>query len=427
MGCRWYRGALMNIFTNPTRAVVFTVLTRLSLRALSFERTRGYCPQAVPAYEGMWPRLVINRKTMSIKKIVQFSALTVLLVAGSAAAQTAGSVNVTSSPVTSSVSSGTGVNLGTVTLSGVQGGGNVSSLPIAISASNGGQLGNLSNCQVYNNQGTSLTGNNIVNTVAGVNSFVLNTPLSVTPSTGAVVLSVRCDVASNVVNGSVFTINAGVPNFGPVFRVNLDTAPSVPAGSQNVTIANISLGSTGASYNVSSIPLTITSSSNGSVSNLSNCAIRDASNLTGTLTNVGVIVNGSATTFNLAVPMMIAAGTSQMFALTCSLQPATAVGSTFTTSINPASVAVTNAATGVAVTPVGVPAGGTGPNGLPASTSGVTVVTAVGTAPVPPASGDTTPGVPNTGLGGNIVLLAELMLAGLIALFGAFYLGRKQA
>ncbi len=211
--------------------------------------------------------------------------------------------------------------------------------------------------------------------------------------------------------------------------MNLDTAPSVPAGSNDVALANISIGATGASYNVTSIPLTISAGSNGSVANLTDCKVRDASNLDGTLTNVTGVTNGTATTFNLAVPLLIPAGTTNMLSLTCDVQPAAAVGSTFTISVTPGTVTATNAATGASVTPTGIAAGGFGPNGLPASTSGTVIVSAVGTAPVQPGTGDTgtTPGIPNTGLGGNAMLLVEILLAGVIALFGAFYLGRKQA
>jgi hypothetical protein len=365
---------------------------------------------------------------MTIKKIVLFSALSIAFVAGSAAAQTAGSVNVTSNPMTSSVSSGSGVSIGTLTLSGVQGGGAVTSLPITISASNGGQLGNLSNCQVYNANGTSLTtGTNVMNTVGtGVNTFILNAPLTVNASTGTTTLTIRCDVAAGAQSGSVFTISGGSAVLGPVFRVNLDTAPTVPAGAQNVTLANISVGATGASYNLSSIPLSISASSNNTTSNLTGCAIRDASNLD-TIVSTGTVVNnGSASTFNLSVPMLVTAGSANMYALTCSVQPATAVGSTFSISVNPGSVGATNASTGAAVTPVGVPAGGFGPNGLPASTSGTIIVTAVGSATTQPGDTGTIPGVPNTGMGIDLTLMV-VALAGIIASAGALYLGRARA
>lgn len=367
---------------------------------------------------------------MTTKKIVQICALSVLLVAGGAAAQTAGSVNVTSSPITSSVSSGTNVNLGTLTFVGVQGGGVVTSIPVTISGSNGGVLSNLSNCQVFNNQNSSLTtGSNVINTIgSGANAFVFNAPLAVNSTTGTTTLSVRCDVASTTLSGSRFTMSAGAANIGPVLRINLDTAPSVPAGSEDVALANISVGATGANYNITSIPLTIGASSNGSVANLTDCKVRDASDLDGAITNVTTVTNGSVTSFNLTIPLLVPAGSANMLSLTCDVSSAAAVGSTFSIAVTPGAVSATNAATGAAVTPVGVAAGGFGPNGLPASTSGTIIVSALGSNPVPPGTTpDTTPGVPNTGLGGNIVLLAELALAGLIALMGAFYLGRKQA
>lgn len=364
---------------------------------------------------------------MKAKKIVQVFALSILLIAGGAAAQTAGSVNVSSTPVTSAVSPGTGVNLGTITLSSVQGGGNVNALPITISASNGGLQSNLSNCQLYNNQNVSLTSNGIVNTVSGTNTFTFNSPLAVNSSTGTTTLSLRCNVASNVASGSIFTVNAGAASIGPVLRVNLDTAPTVPAGSNDVALANISVGATGASFNVTSIPLMISASSNGSVANLSDCKVRNTANPDSSLSNVTVVANGTATSFNLINPLFVPAGAAYMLALTCDVQPATAVGSTFSISITPGSVMATNASSGGSVTAVGVAAGGTGPNGLPASTSGSVAVTAQGTTIPGDTDTGTIPGVPNTGIGTGLGILAMISIAGLIALMGAFYLGRKHA
>jgi LPXTG-motif cell wall-anchored protein len=117
-----------------------------------------------------------------------------------------------------------------------------------------------------------------------------------------------------------------------------------------------------------------------------------------------------------------------MLALTCDVQPATAVGSSFVISVTPGNVSATNTVTGTVATPVGIPAGGYGPNGLPASTSGTTLVSAVGsnTGGNGSGTGDTTPGVPNTGVGSAAGLLALISIAGIIALFGAFYLGRTK-
>jgi hypothetical protein len=226
----------------------------------------------------------------------------------------------------------------------------------------------------------------------------------------------------------MFTINAASPTLGPVLRVNLDTAPSVPAGSDDVALANISFGATGASFNVSSIPLTVTSSSNGSTANLTGCVVRNTTNPDVALTNVVSVTNGSATTFSLATPILVLAGDTQMLSLTCDVQPAAAVGSTYLIAVNPANVSATNAATGVSVTPAGVPSGGIGPNGLPASTSGTVIIAAVNSTPVPPGTDpDTTPGVPNTGLGSAGSMALMIVLAGIIALMGSFYLGRSRA
>ncbi len=370
---------------------------------------------------------------MNIQKIAQIAALSVIFVAGGAAAQTAGTVNVSSTPVTTGFSAGANQTIGTLTLSGVNGGGSVTALPVAVTAANGGVIGNLSNCQVFNNAGTSLTsGSNVINSFStNGNTFTLNSPLAVNASTGTMTLSVRCDVSSSTPNGSTFTLSFGAASLGPVLRINLDTAPSVPAGSNDVALANISVGATGASFNVTSIPLTISSSANGSVGNLSDCKIRDASNLDATLSSVATVINGNVTTFNFAAPLFASAGTANMLSLTCDVQPSAAVGSTYMISVTPGNVRATNASTGAAVTPVGIPAGGTGPLGLPASTSGSVIVSAAGTTPVTPGTSTgtgtgSTPGVPNTGLGSAAGLLSVIAIAGIIALLGAIYLGRKQ-
>lgn len=368
---------------------------------------------------------------MTIKKIVQASALSILLIAGSAAAQVAGSVNAVANPTANPVLSGTQVFLGTVTLTGVNGGASVSSIPLTITASNGGATGNLSSCQLYNSGGVSLTtGGNVINSVnsGAVNMFNLNNVLALNGTGAMTTLTVRCDVATASQSGSVFTIAASSAVQGPALWVNLDVAPSVPAGSGDVALANISLGAANANYNVTSIPLTITSSANGSIVNLSDCKIRDASNLDGAVTAVTAITAGSATMFNLTSPLSVPAGTANMLSLSCDVQSTAAVGSTYSISVIPGNVVAKNAATGLSITPIGIAAGAYGPNGLPASTSGTLIVSAAGSTPVPPVTDpDTTPGVPNTGLGNNIMLLGSLLLAGLIALMGAFYLGRKQA
>lgn len=370
---------------------------------------------------------------MSIKKIVLGSALATLLFAGTVSAQAAGGVNVSTTPFTGSVSSGTGVNLGTITLTGVNGGATVTSLPITITGSNGGVASNLSNCQVYNASGVSLTtGSNVVGQIGtGANSFTFNAPLSVSGTGTTVPLTVRCDVATSTPSGAMFTIAAGsaVLQTTQALRVNLDTAPSVPAGSQDVTLANISLSGTGGlNYNVTSIPLTITAGSGGSTANLTGCVIRHAGNLDLVLSNNPTVVNGAATTFNLTVPLAVVSGSAPMLALTCDVQPATPVGSTFTIAVTPGNVAATNAANGQSVTPIALT--GTGPNGLPAATSGTVIVSAAGSGSGSGSgsgtgSGSGIPGVPNTGMGDSLIL--ALALAGAVMVGGSLYLSRRAA
>src|SRR3989344_4095154 len=152
-------------------------------------------------------------KNMYMKSLIGAGALSLLFIAGSVAAQSG--VSITSNPV-----------------------------PLTITAGGGATVGNLSNCQLYNAAGNSVTtGANVVGSIgAGANTFAFNSPVAL--SGNSVTYTVRCDVSSAApVGTSTFTMNASMPNVSASqqLAVSLDTAPGVQRGSQAVTPANITL------------------------------------------------------------------------------------------------------------------------------------------------------------------------------------------
>lgn len=208
----------------------------------------------------------------------------------------------------------------------------------------------------------------------------------------------------------------------PTLKVGVDTAPSVPAGLQDATIANIVFDTTGSSDSVriNALPVGITFGSSALASNLTDCRVRNTQNLSGALnTSVPVTVSGT-NTFTLDSALTFPVGTRTELALTCDVASSTAVGGTIVVSVAPASVAATAASNGAAVTPTV----GTLLNGATAETSGTVTVTS-GTG----VGGDpTTPGLPDTGFGGNSIPNILMLLSSLtLGLIGVFALRRALA
>lgn len=349
----------------------------------------------------------------SYKLLIPAMAAATVLSAGAVFAQTttsAGGVNVMVTPTTSSIVPGSGVTLGTLSITGDATGATLLSLPMTFGATGGGSVSNLTNCRFYDSGGAAVSGT--VNPAAGLNSFALNSPLSVSASAGTTTLSVRCDVASGTPAGTAFQLAAGVPTFATGVRVNLDTAPSVPAGSTNVALANIILDTTRSSgaVTVSSIPISTTLGGGAMIGNLSNCHIRPAVSTSGSLS--GVFILGGNQTFALTPATTLPAGAQTSLALACDVGTNTPVGGTFAMAITPSQIVTTNSATGAVITPTGT------------VTSGTTIVTAQGTS-VGGGTDTTTPGIPSTGLGGSaMATLLILALSALVALGGAYTLRR---
>lgn len=363
-----------------------------------------------------------------MRYIIPATVIASVMIAGSASAQTvttgAGGVGYSTTPNTSTVTPGaSGASFGSIQFTGGQNAAQVTSIPVTVTPGGGATLGNLSNCQVYGPTGSSLTtGSNIVSNLgSGANTFRLDQPLTVSQGAGTTTLNVRCDVASNTPSTGTFSIAAGAPMLSSALSVNLDVAPSVPAGTQDVTLANISLDATrsGAGIRLSSIPITITAGNGATIANLTDCRVRDTSNLNGFLNSVvPMMTSGGTSSFTLTNPFTVMGGFASMLAITCDVGSATPVGGTFTISVAPNGFPAVDATTGATITPVATV--GTGANGLPASTSGTVIVSA-------PASGGTggtgTPGIPNTGAGGQALqLLLALIASGAVAVAGATYL-----
>ncbi|MFA7309850.1 MAG: hypothetical protein WC050_02995 [Candidatus Paceibacterota bacterium] len=354
-------------------------------------------------------------------------AVAFLVSAGFASAQVVtalSGVNVSSSPSTTISPGSNGATIGTITITGDATPASITSIPVTLTTSNGGTAANLSSCQLFNSGGSSLTtgGNVVVNPVSGINTFTLDTPLQVSSAIGTTTVSVRCNVASATPSGATFQFVAGAPMLTAALNVRIDTAPSVPAGSQNVTLANISLDAThsGSGVTLSGLPLTITAGNGGTTNNLSDCRIRNASSLDGSLT-LGTSVNsGGATGMTLNAPFTLAGGTADMLALTCNVALTSPVGSTFTISVAPNTIPATIAGTGTTLTPTAAVA--MGPNGLPPATSGTVIVSAptdLGGVITPTPI----PGTPNTGSGGTAFdAFIILALSALVALGGAAYM-----
>ena len=313
--------------------------------------------------------------------------------------------------------------MGVVLIPGNAQGTTALSVPITITPSAGGSLSSLSNCRLVNSAGVAVTPT-LASVVSGPNTFTFSSGLFAGGSVGTVSLTLRCDVATSTPAGVTFSSVAGTPTyvasaFAPL-SVNLDTAPSVPTGSQDVALSNISLGAnTSDSIRITSIPVMVSAGGGASIADLLNCRITNTNNVGGALSASQALSSGGTTNFILSAPLTVFAGTAPMLSLTCDVQPVTPVGGTFTIGINPAAIVATNVTTGAGVTPTAVV--GVGPNNLPASLGGTVLVSG----PADTGTGTGTPGVPDTGAGDTMNTLFILVLSALVALVSGFYLRRS--
>ncbi len=102
----------------------------------------------------------------------------------------------------------------------------IASLPLSVATGAGATTTSLSNCRVFNEatNGALTSGVNIPNVLSsGMNSITLDTPL-VIPAGTVMTLSVRCDIASNLVTGGTFQFSLNTANV-----VATDPVSGVPA------------------------------------------------------------------------------------------------------------------------------------------------------------------------------------------------------
>src|SRR3989338_1227430 len=358
----------------------------------------------------------------SLQRFIPVSAIALAILIGAAtiasAQATVPSVTGTATSVGTVVVPGaTGSIVSNVTLSFNQAGSVfVSSVPVTVTAGNGASVSNLSSCQIFNANGAALnTGANVLTSVQGSNTITFDTPLQVTGGTTSN-LTVRCNIAVGTPATGTFQFAIGTPTFAPALSVTtpmLTVTGATTAGAQDVILANILLDAmrSGADIRLSSLPVTITASGGGSVSNLSDCRVRNS--LTGNAAlNSGVNVAGSlangTNTITFDNTLTVAQGTALLLSVTCDVSAAASVGSTFQIGTIPGTIGATAANTGAAVVPTGTVAGTLTSAGVP-----VVVLAA------------TTPGVPNTGEGGNAPLnMALLALSALAAILGVSFLRR---
>jgi hypothetical protein len=358
------------------------------------------------------------------KNIVLVSALlTAVLFAGNAFAQSTGTstLSVSSTPVTSSVSPGTSVPLGTITLSSPGGSYTVNSIPSNLNISGGGLANNLSNCALYTTSGASTTAalGPTSSIVSGGNSFSLSPALTVTTG-NPVTLQIRCDVSSSAPSGSIFqfmttststvgTVGSSVS--GASLAAETDFVKQVPAGLNNAIIGIITLDTTNSNQPItlSSVPLSVSASGGGANLNaLSSCVLTTSSGTVLTTGGNAVSAITGSNTFTFDTPFTVQPGGGALLVLRCNVSPTAPVGSTLTVGFSPTAFQATANGSAVTVTQ------GLLSNGQPGNNSGLITIAAPGTAPASTGVGTpSTPGIPNTGEGGSAPMTLTILLASL--------------
>jgi hypothetical protein len=364
-------------------------------------------------------------KTLIQTGVGASAAAVFLLTAGAAFAQvtTSAAPSFTYTP-SATITSGTGQTVGTFAVSGDAQGASIASVPVTVTGTNGASPSSLTNCQFYGTNGAALGSS--FNPGSSASAFTFTAPLSVGGTSGDQTVTVRCDVASGLASGANFQFSAGTPTYGNTLGVNFITVPTIPQGEANVALGIIGLDArrSGNAVTVTSLPITVTPNG-ASISALNSCSLRNITSLA-TPISATATQNGSVMTFGLATPLTVNAGSMTNLVIVCNVDPSTPVGSTFAVSLTPSQIVAT--ADGATVTP----SGALGESGSPLPTAGTVAVAAAGTGTGGTGTGTGTgtgiPGIPNTGAGGNaIASVVMLALAGLLAVAGSLYLGRRAA
>lgn len=275
------------------------------------------------------------------------------------------------------VTPGGTVNIANVVISGNAQNNPALSVPITVTAANGGSLSNLSSCRLVNSNGVAVTGS-LGNLSSGANTFSFSPALTAGGSTGTVNLTLRCDTAAGTPSGATFSAVAG----SVVYSTGSTPLPGSTINLGNLTIVGHSLGAPALS-----VPVTFSASAGGQLSQLSNCRLVNMNEAVASNISSSIVTNPATFVFSPSFT-----GNSTL-SLRCDLAAGTPSGATF------------SAAAGAVLYGAGTGTGtGTGTGG---------------------GTGTGTPGVPSTGIGEIANTLGMLALAALAAVGGGFYLRRS--
>ena len=214
------------------------------------------------------------------------------------------------------------------------------------------------------------------------------------------------------------SLGASVAMASAVFSVGITpviVTQNGPAATPNVTLATIRMNAVGSTDDilVSALPLSMTASNGGTVSNLNNCRVVNLSNNSQQLnsgSNIPSSIFNGSNSITLDTPLRVPAGSIVDVAVKCNIIASAAVNNTYAVNIDPLAVVARSAVNGLQITPsVGT--------GAPVQT-GVVTTSSAGTVIIP--------GLPNTGMGGNTSTnVALIAFAGLVTAAGGYAAVRR--
>jgi hypothetical protein len=374
--------------------------------------------------------------SMKARYVASAAGLALMAIAGFASAQSTPNVTVSNQGSVTSPSAGTsGATLGTFTLisnqSGSAGDASVTSIPLTLTTGSGGNVSDLSSCQVYNANGSVVGSSGLGSLSSGTNTVTFNSPVQINGGQSAQ-FTVRCNVGNNISSGATYQFTAGTPTLststatttatGPALNVVFTATPVVRPGAQDALIGVVTLSASrsNSAIQVSSLPISVSFAGGATAGSITDCRVRNVGSMGTALnnsSNIPNIISGS-NTITFDSPLQIAAGSSLILALTCDVAGTAPSGSTLLVSVAPGSIPASVVGSSTTVTPTT----GTTANGNAAPTAGSVLISSSASIP----GGPTIPGVPNTGFGGNtnLLVLASSMIA---ILLGAVLLRRRMA
>jgi hypothetical protein len=215
-----------------------------------------------------------------------------------------------------------------------------------------------------------------------------------------------------------FTASTSSPSIGAqvtgsALLAEADFVKQVPAGLNNAILGIITLDATQSNQAItlSQVPISVAASGGATLDALTDCALTST---TGTSLTTGGNALGAiagANVFKLDTPLNVAAGQGALLVLRCNVSANAPVGSMLTIGSAPASFQATVGGSPVTVTQ------GMMANGQEGTNAGVISIAAEGSqsASVSGTTSVSTPGVPNTGAGGDAPMLYAILIASLLA------------